>query len=124
MQVLIVDDSPVMRRYLARTLGMMGLEVEIHEAGNGRDAIEKALCCRPDLIITDLNMPEMSGDELVTRIAADPVLGKTPIVIVSSDQSAGRPEELLQEGAVAYMTKPVSPEALKGQLLRIMAIRV
>jgi CheY-like chemotaxis protein len=123
MQVLIVDDSPVMRSYLARTLRMIGLEVEIQEAGNGRDAIEKALRWRPDLIITDLNMPEMSGDELVIRIAADPVLGKTPVVVVSSDRSAGRPKELMHDGAVAYMTKPVLPEALKHQLLRIMAMR-
>ncbi|HWE49118.1 MAG TPA: response regulator [Bryobacteraceae bacterium] len=120
MDVLIVDDSPVMRRYIARTLEMTGIELRIHEAGNGREAIAEAVEVRPDLIITDLNMPEMTGEELVARVAADPALGGTPILVLSSDRSAARPGELLHAGAVAYLTKPVSPEALRHQLLRIM----
>jgi len=124
MDVLVVDDSPVMRRYIARTLEMTGVEVRILEASNGREALEKASGRRPGLIITDLNMPEMTGDELVARIAADPALGGTPILVLSSDRSSARPGELLHAGAVAYMTKPVSPEALRHQLMRIMAQKI
>jgi two-component system, chemotaxis family, chemotaxis protein CheY len=123
MEVLLVDDSPLMRRYVARTLQMTGFEIQIHEAANGCEALEKAFGIRPDLIITDLNMPEMSGDELVARIAADPALGGTPVLVLSSDRSAARPGELMHVGAVAYMTKPVSPEALRDQLLEIFSLQ-
>ncbi len=120
MLVLLVDDSPTMRRYVARTLRMTGMECSIEEAGNGVEAMRIAAEVRPDLIITDLNMPEMSGDELVACVAKDPVLGRTPILVLSSDRSPCRPEQLIHAGAVAYMTKPVSPEALRVQLLEIM----
>jgi len=123
MEVLLVDDSPLMRRYVARTLQMTGFEIQIHEAANGREALEKAFGIRPDLIITDLNMPEMSGDELVARVTADPALGGTPILVLSSDRSVARPGELKRVGAVAYMTKPVSPEALRDQLLEIFSLQ-
>jgi two-component system chemotaxis response regulator CheY len=124
MGVLIVDDSPVMRRYIARTLGMTGIGLRIHEAANGLEAMKTAVEILPDLIITDLNMPGMTGEELVARVAADPCLGRTPILVLSSDRSAARPGELLHAGAVAYLTKPVSPEALRHQLMHIMAQRV
>jgi CheY-like chemotaxis protein len=58
MQVLVVDDSPVMRHYIARILQMTGIGVTVHEAENGLDALDKAFRIRPDLMITDLNMPE------------------------------------------------------------------
>jgi two-component system chemotaxis response regulator CheY len=124
MQILVVDDSPLMRRYVARTLEMTGIEVCIQEAGNGREAIDKATETRPDLIITDLNMPEMNGDELVARVSGDPRLRGTPVLVISADHSAGRPNELIQVGAVAYLTKPVTPETLRCRLLQIMGEKV
>jgi two-component system, chemotaxis family, chemotaxis protein CheY len=124
MQILVVDDSPLMRRYIARTLEMTGIELCIHEAGNGREAIGKASEIRPALIITDLNMPEMNGDELVARIAADPQLCTTPILVISADHSAGRSDELIHVGAVAYLTKPVTPQVLRDRLLQIMGANV
>jgi two-component system chemotaxis response regulator CheY len=124
MQVLLVDDSPVMRRFLARTLGMTGIRMSVEEAGNGRDAISKAFENRPDLIITDLNMPEMSGDELMSRICETPELKGIPVIVLSADRSAARPGQLIHAGATAYMTKPVSPEALRERLLAILERRI
>lgn len=120
MQVLIVDDSPVMRQYLIRALRMTGMDFQTEEAGTGTEAIYKAAIRRPDLIITDLNMPEMNGDQLVAEIARDPRLAGIPVVVLTSDRSAGRPGELMASGAAAFLTKPVSPETLKNSLLRIM----
>jgi two-component system chemotaxis response regulator CheY len=117
MHVLVVDDSPVMRRFLSRTLEMTGLQLLVHEAENGVDAISKAFEIRPDLIITDLNMPEMNGDKLTEAICRTPELKGTPVVVLSADRSADRPGELLLAGAAAYMTKPVSPESLRECLL-------
>src|SRR5436190_1315298 len=80
MKILLVDDSRVMRRYVARTLEMTGLEATIHEAGDGREGIATALAIRPDLVITDLNMPEMSGAELVAAMHASPELKEIPVL--------------------------------------------
>ena len=120
MQVLLVDDSSLMRRYVARTLQMTGLPITVHEAGDGREALAKARSVMPDLIITDLNMPEMGGDQLIAFITEDPKLRRTPILIISADHTAGRSRELLHVGAVAYLTKPVAPEMLRDRLLEIM----
>jgi two-component system chemotaxis response regulator CheY len=117
MNVLVVDDSPVMRRFLSRTLEMTGLPLCVHEAENGVDAISKALDIHPDLIITDLIMPEMRGDALTETICRTPELKGIPIVVLSADRSAGRPAELLRAGAAAYITKPISPESLRECLL-------
>jgi len=112
MQILLVDDSPVMRRYVARALEMTGMDITIHEAKNGREAIGIAFRVRPDLIITDLNMPEMSGE-----------LRGTPVLVLSADRSLNRPRELLHAGAIAYLTKPVTPEVLKRSLTAILGVR-
>ena len=119
MQVLVVDDSPVMRHYISRTLHMTGLEVEVHEAENGRDALDKVFTLRPDLVITDLNMPEMSGQELIARMQGSQEMKSTPVIVMSALRSPGISDELMHAGVVAFMTKPVSPEALRRRLLAI-----
>lgn len=121
MQVLLVDDSPVMRRYVSRVLRMTGLDMTIHEAEDGRDAMLQAAAIRPDLIITDLNMPQMSGEELVARVESD--LKGTPVLVLSADRSPSRLDELKQAGAAAYLTKPVTPESLRKELIAIMEAR-
>lgn len=124
MRILLVDDSRLMRRYVARTLEMTGIGADINEAGNGREAMDKAHRIRPDLIITDLNMPEMNGEELVARLTADPDLSRVPVLILSADRSAARFENLIHTGAVGYLTKPVSPEELRIHLLELMGERL
>jgi two-component system chemotaxis response regulator CheY len=120
MQVLLVDDSPVMRHFVARTLRMTGVDVSIHEAGDGREAVRLAWSLRPDLIITDLNMPEMSGEELIDNLRHTPELCRTPVIVVSAVRSPGKTQSLIGAGALAYMTKPLSPEALRRSLLLIL----
>ena len=118
--VLLVDDSPVMRRYVARTLEMIGMEITVHEAGNGKDAMSKAFEIRPDLIITDLNMPEMSGGELLAAVGRTAELRGTPMIVMSADRSAERPDQMILAGAMAYLTKPVTPESLRRCLVSIL----
>jgi two-component system chemotaxis response regulator CheY len=122
MQVLLVDDSPVMRMFIVRTLRMTGMNLAIHEAENGLDAMAKAFSVHPDVIITDLNMPGMSGEELVTRVSAAPELRGTRVVVLSADRSVAREEDMRRAGAAAYLTKPVSPERLKKSLLAVMEV--
>ena len=120
MRVLVVDDSPVMRTFLSRTLGMTGIAMSVQQAENGKQALSMAVEFLPDLVLTDLNMPEMSGDELVMKIRDNPELKSTPVIVLSADRSAGRPEQLIHAGATAYMTKPVSPECLRTRLLEVI----
>jgi two-component system chemotaxis response regulator CheY len=122
-RVLVVDDSPVMRHYVARALKMTGMNLAIHEAENGRVAMEKAFQILPDVIITDLNMPEMSGQELVARVHAAAELSATRVLVLSADRSDGRVGEMTRAGADDYLTKPVTPEALKNSLMRILEVR-
>jgi len=122
-RVLVVDDSPVMRHYVARALKMTGMNLAIHEAENGRVAMEKAFQILPYVIITDLNMPEMSGQELVARVHAAAELSATRVLVLSADRSDGRVGEMTRAGADDYLTKPVTPEALKNSLMRILEVR-
>lgn len=120
MTVLLVDDSPIMRRYVARTLQMTGLETTIHEAENGREGIERALDLVPDLVITDLNMPEMSGVELIEKMHASTQLRRIPVMVLTADRSPARPAEVLGCGASTYLTKPVTPQTLRRELLALL----
>ena len=120
MKILLVDDSPVMRRYIARTLQMTGLAASIHEAANGAEAMCKAFEVHPDLVITDLNMPGMSGAELVAGMSASAELRHIPVLVLSADRTSARPAELLRAGAAGYLTKPITPQVLRARLLSML----
>jgi two-component system, chemotaxis family, chemotaxis protein CheY len=120
MRILVVDDSPAMRHYVARTLEMTGIGMSIEQAANGVEAIEKARNTPPNLIITDLNMPGMSGDELIERAAADEQLRDIPFLVVTADaasQMAEAPSGLARR--VECLTKPVPPGVLRSSLLNL-----
>ncbi len=122
MTVLLIDDSPVMRRYVARTLEMTGLETTVYEAGNGQEGIATAFAVRPDLVITDLKMPGMSGMELVAEMRASSELRAIPILVLTADRSAPRATELMAAGAEAYLTKPVTPQSLRQCLVSLLEV--
>jgi len=82
---LVVDDSMLIRHTVCRFLEERGFAVE--SATNGHEALEALKRVRPDIIITDIQMPKMSGSELITAIKADPALAGIPIVIVAGKQS-------------------------------------
>jgi CheY-like chemotaxis protein len=82
---LVVDDSMLIRHTVCRFLEERGFEVE--SATNGQEALEALKTIRPDVIITDIQMPKMSGSELITAVKNNPSLASIPIVIVASKQS-------------------------------------
>jgi CheY-like chemotaxis protein len=82
---LVVDDSMLIRHTVCRFLEERGFAVE--SATNGQEALETLKRVRPDIIITDIQMPTMSGIELITAVKRDPVLAEIPIVIVAGKQS-------------------------------------
>jgi two-component system chemotaxis response regulator CheY len=119
--VLIVDDSPVMRSFIKRVLAVSGFEVgECREAGNGEEALRQLSAQRVDIILTDINMPGMNGEELLCRLCADGVLKTIPTVVISTDATNERMVRMIELGARGYLSKPFTPETLREELERVL----
>jgi two-component system chemotaxis response regulator CheY len=117
LHVLIVDDSPAMRIFIRRVLELSGLEVgRCLEASNGEEALRLLEDNWVDAVLTDINMPQMDGEELLRRMAAHTVLRLIPVLVVSTDRTEGRIQEMLTLGAKGYVTKPFTPETLREEL--------
>lgn len=119
--LMIVDDSPVMRSFVKRTLLAAGLPVgTCLEAANGVDALEKlrafSLVGSIDLILTDINMPVMDGEGLLAELKRDVALASIPVVVVSTDSTDQRVGTLMRLGASDYVRKPFPPERLSQVL--------
>lgn len=124
-RLMIVDDSPVMRAFVKRTIAVSGFPVsEILEASNGREALDKlrAAAAQPpvDLILTDINMPVMDGEQLIGELKADAGLRSIPVVVVSTDSTEKRVGALLKLGASDYVRKPFPPERLSEVLSALL----
>lgn len=120
-QLLIVDDSPVMRLFIRRVLDLCGLEMSVClEANDGEEALALMRTHPVDLVLTDINMPRMDGEELVRRIAADDTLRKVPVVVVSTDRTEMRIHRMMSLGAKGYVSKPFSPERMRAELEPIL----
>lgn len=111
--VLIVDDSPSMRKLIRRVVSLSGLEVHgFTEAEDGMDALEKLRAGNIQLVLTDINMPRMNGEELLRFLRIHPRLRRLPVLVISSDASEERVSRMIALGAKGYVTKPFTPEAL------------
>lgn len=122
--VLIVDDSPVMRSFIRRIMTLSGFEVrEYFEASNGQEALTQLGQHRVDVILTDINMPTMNGEELLRRLGADGILKSVPTLVISTDATNDRILRMMALGAEGYMTKPFSPESLREELERVLGER-
>ncbi len=112
--ILIVDDSSIVRAMVKKSIGMAGLPIsKVVEAANGREALEVLSREWVDIVFADLNMPEMNGAELVEKMSQDATLVSTPVVIVSSEHSQARIDELKAKGIRAYIKKPFRPEGFR-----------
>lgn len=120
-RVLIVDDSPVMRSVIKRALTVSGIPVnELHQATNGREALALLGKTWVDLVFMDINMPEMTGVEVVEQMHRDDLLADVPVVIVSTERSDERIGHLKQLGVRAYLPKPFSPEQFRDTVTAVL----
>lgn len=118
--VLVVDDSPIIRTMVTKALSMCGVDIgELHHAGTGREALDVLGEHWVDVVFADINMPEMTGEEMVLEMAEDEMLQDIPVVIVSSVRDEGRIEELRRKGVRAYIRKPFRPEYFKQILTEL-----
>ena len=114
LSVLIVDDSVLMRAALKRTIEMIDVGVEqIHQAANGREALDFLAENTVDMIFTDLNMPVMGGIEFVHNLKKSPELSNIPVIVVTTESSTVRIEDLNTEGIRDYLHKPFTPEQFR-----------
>ena len=115
--LLIVDDSMTMRAVIKKVVQMSGFEAEAYlEAGSGADAIEVLAKEKVDLVLSDINMPEMSGIEMLRKIKADPGLSSIPVIMISTEGSEERISEAQESGAAGYLKKPFQPEEVRALL--------
>jgi two-component system chemotaxis response regulator CheY len=119
--VLIVDDSPAMRSFVRRVLDLSGLVVgRCLEAGNGQEALAVLRDEWVDVVLTDINMPTMDGEQFVRLLEADDSLRSIPVLVVSTDRTEGRVRQMLTLGARGYVTKPFLPETLREEMEKVL----
>ena len=104
INVLIVDDSPAMRKFVSRVLDLSGLSIGARfEAQDGNHALEVLRREWVDVVLTDINMPGMNGEQLVERLAQDQTWQSVPVIVVSTDGTDARIHRLRSLGAKGYI---------------------
>ena len=117
LNILIVDDSVLTRKKIRRIIEMVDLEVnQFLEAGNGAEALKVLDQSAVDLVLSDLNMPEMGGAEMVHRMRSNKATKSVPVVVVSTESKTTRVKELLAEGVKDYLHKPFTPEEFRDTI--------
>lgn len=116
MKILIVDDSKAMRIIVKRTLTSAGYGgYTIVEAANGKEALDQIKASKPDFVLSDWNMPEMSGIELLTALKANDI--KVPFGFVTSETTDEMRARAKDNGALFLLGKPFTPESM-GEVLK------
>jgi len=122
--ILVVDDSAIVRAVIKKTFKISGVDVgELFEAENGKEALEIVANNWIDLVFADINMPVMGGIEMLEKMSADGLLTTIPVVIVSTEGSSTRIEQLKSKGIRAYIRKPFAPELIRKVVDDIMGVK-
>src|SRR5512147_2402927 len=118
--VLVVDDSATMRRMVMAALRDVR-EISFNEASSGLEAIERLAVAKADLVLLDLNMPDMHGLEVLRFIRSHDSFRQTPVVILTTRADEASRAAALRDGATLYLTKPFTPSELAPQVSRLLA---
>ena len=118
LRVLLVDDYPDAREMYTEYLEFSGFDVV--EAGNGMEALQRALDTKPDIILMDLSLPVMDGWEATRRLKADKCTASIPVVALTGHALADISEGAKKAGCDAFVTKPCLPEDLVREIRRIL----
>lgn len=122
LNILIVDDSAVMRKMILKTMRMSGLPLgDIYEAADGQQGLDALDENWIDLVMADINMPVMNGEEMIEKIRENNELKETPIIVVSTESSETRINRLLEKG-VRFIHKPFSPEDIRDTVKGLLSM--
>lgn len=119
LRVLVVDDSPMARKHVSRVLATMGIE-HIDQACDGIEALEKINQDFYDFVVTDYNMPNMDGAEMVDRIRSTSSQASIPILMVTSEENENRLAAVQASGVSAICDKPFEPRTVKHLVTQLM----
>lgn len=124
LNILIVDDSDVIRAMIARTLSLAQLPLgEIHHAANGREALSVLGDTWVDLVLADINMPVMTGAEMIREMRAREQTAGVPVIVVSTEGATERVDELMRQGVAEWIRKPFTPEEIRDVVSRVVESR-
>lgn len=119
--VLIVDDSMAMRSVIRKVISISGFDVgTFFEAGNGKEALEVLNKQWIDLVLSDINMPEMDGLTFVKKMRGHEIYKNIPVVMITTEGSQACIDEAMSLGVKGYIQKPFMPEVIKEKLEEIM----
>ncbi|HKJ69860.1 MAG TPA: response regulator [bacterium] len=118
--ILIIDDSPSMRKVLQKVIAMAGLPVEYFEASDGIQGLDQCRHHRIDVIFTDLNMPNMDGFTFLKQIHQNPAFDDIPVLVVSTEGRTALIEEALKLGVANFINKPFQAEEIADKLHNIL----
>jgi two-component system chemotaxis response regulator CheY len=117
--ILVVDDSATIRKFVATSLQLWGYQVVT--ASDGMEAFERMPSQSIDLIITDLNMPDMDGFEFMINLRLTPAYATIPVIVLSSITNQKEKQYALELGAFSYLEKPFSAETLHNEVRRFFS---
>ncbi|WP_456380520.1 chemotaxis response regulator CheY [Hydrogenimonas sp.] len=123
MKIMVVDDSSTMRRIIKNTLNRLGYK-ELLEAADGAEAWEVMQANKADIgvLITDWNMPNMNGLELVKKVRGDAAFEDIPIIMVTTEGGKAEVITALKAGVNNYIVKPFTPQVLKEKLEAVLGL--
>ncbi len=119
-KILVVDDSSTMRRILKMSLARCGYP-NVEEAGDGAEGLAACRAKQYDLVLTDWNMPNMDGLQLILSLREIPSYASVPIVMVTTEGAKDDVIEALTKGATSYIVKPFTPETLNEKLKEVFS---
>lgn len=120
-RILVIEDHPTSRELMRFILTRSGYEVMLAE--DGAAGLAAARRQRPDLIISDIQLPIMTGFEVATAAAADPNLKDVPLIAVTASAMAGDRENIIRCGFIDYVSKPIEPETFVVQVAKYLPHR-
>lgn len=121
--VLIVDDSNSMRAVVKKVISISGFKMDkCVEASNGLEALEALTGNWVDVIISDINMPEMNGFELLGRLKNDNLLKDIPVIVITTESSDERKQDAFNLGVKGFIKKPFLPEEIRGMLYKVIGV--
>lgn len=119
-KVLVVENNVEMNAFIADVLGD---SYAIRSTVDGEEGRAAAMADPPDLVVTDLTMPRMSGDQLIASLRADPSLADVPILLVSASADGAIRTDVLRRGTQDYVLKPFSPDELRVRVANLVATK-
>lgn len=117
LDVMIVDDSAAIRKILQRVLSQAEIPISsVVEAGDGQEALEALKAKKVGLILSDINMPNMDGLQLLSKLKENPETAQVPVIMVTTEGGSTKVMEAVNLGAAGYVRKPFTAEQIKEKL--------